>query len=84
MFAYQQTNLSRSEFSNKLQGLADAILHRFHSAGFTLCPGNMPKFVCNTAADLREDPKNLTRIPRGDNKTEMVASTLPAGDYVLM
>lgn len=77
-----QANLSKLDQASRLQGLADAILWRFHSVGYASAPVAVPGLMCGVVAQLRSDPANFTRVRRGDR--ELVAMSMRPGDNVLL
>ena len=58
----------KSDQGGKLAGLAQAMLCRFHAVGHAIFTRELPSEVLNVVRKLRFDPKNFTRIPKGNGR----------------
>jgi hypothetical protein len=55
----------------------------FHGVGYQVYDPKLPSKVIEVVTQLRFDPANFTRIPKGNGR-EVVVSNMQPGDNVLM
>lgn len=83
MYTIPQTKVSKSDQQSRLEGLALAFKSMVSSVGYGTTPTDLPLKIAEVVLELRSDPRNFTRIPRG-NGWEAVACAIKPGDYVLL
>lgn len=83
MLSCTQRLFSQRDQSSNVQGLASVIKFSVDAGGYGLISDKLVVGMVETVNQIRSDPQNFTRVPRGNGR-EAVACAMKAEEYVLL